>query len=1027
MKLLALSRCHWRLAALLVVPLLARAEQPHWIWHDNQGAAIKPDEVRYFRKTFHVDNPPTKALLSVAADDEAMVYLNGKQVAHPRDYQKPAFEDVTAGIRKGENVFAIRGVNLESDQAGVVAVLQLKLSKQHSDFVITDTTWLSSDKDERGWRDLDFNDAAWTRAVSRGHLGDQPWGDVLKAPKATPAESLTVLPGFKVQLVHSAEIGEGSWICMAMDPRGRLIISPQADKQPLLRFTLARSGELTKIESIPAPVHQAMGLLYAHNSLYVNGHGPNGTGLYRLVDANHNDQFDTNEIHFLKKFEGEGEHGYHAVVEGPDKMIYVMNGNHTKVPKGIAPNSPHKNYQEDFLLPRQWDPGGHAVGILAPGGYIVRTDPQGRNWKLLLAGFRNAYDFDFSPQGEMFTFDSDMEWDWGVPWYRPTRIIHCVTGGEYGWRSGTANWPEYYADSLPPVVNIGIGSPTGVKFGTKSNFPQKYRAALFALDWSYGRIFAVHLKPQGASYGADYEVFLKGKPLNLTSLQFGKDGALYFITGGRGTQSGLYRVSYVGGTSGLSETETESERDRFAAKARRLRRQLEFYHGRKDPRAITLAWPHLNSDDPIIRHAARIAIEWQDPGLWKDRALTETNANAGLTALLALARCGAKDTQHDLLLALNQFPFDSLSLTQKLAKLRVIELSFSRQGRPDPDLAKLAIQKLDPLYPADNELINRELSQLLIFLEAPQVVAKTLALLDQAKTQEEQAHYIFHLRNLQTGWTLEQRKHYFQWFRFAQEASQSEVSYPEGSPYLVWANQQKASQRHPPILLRWFKEADREYGDGASYPKYLEAIRADAIDALSEQDRLTLGSLAETNSVSALYKLTKPRTFISDWKMSDLDASLDLASHGRNFQSGKAAYNDAQCILCHRLGNEGGSAGPELASASSKYTRRDILESMLEPSKVISEQFQNVTIIKKDGEAVTGRIMDESAQRIVVQTNPLAPDREEIEKAAVAERHPSKVSPMPEGLLNQFTKEEILDLLAYIEAAGKEMAANFKK
>src|SRR5207253_1307056 len=131
MKLFGLSRCHWRLASLLVVPFLARADQPHWIWHDNQAAAIKPDEVRFFRKTFHVDAPPTKALLSVAADDEAMVYLNGKQVAHHKDYQNPAFEDVTAEIRKGGNVFAIRSVNLESDQAGVVAVLQLKLSKQH--------------------------------------------------------------------------------------------------------------------------------------------------------------------------------------------------------------------------------------------------------------------------------------------------------------------------------------------------------------------------------------------------------------------------------------------------------------------------------------------------------------------------------------------------------------------------------------------------------------------------------------------------------------------------------------------------------------------------------------------------------------------------------------------------------------------------------------------------------------------------------------------------------------------------------
>src|SRR6266700_3381207 len=212
--------------------------------------------------------------------------------------------------------------------------------------------------------------------------------NTVEAAKATAAESLTIMPGFKVELIRSAEIGEGSWICMTVDAKGRLIVSPQSETVPLLRFTLSRSGQVKKVEPIPAPVHHAMGLLYAHDSLYVSGHGPNGTGLYRLIDANHNDLFETNEVHFLRKFEGEGEHGYHAVVLGPDKMIYVMNGNHTKLPAGIAENSPLKNYQEDFLLPRQWDPGGHAVGILAPGGYIVRTDPQGRNWKLLLAGFR---------------------------------------------------------------------------------------------------------------------------------------------------------------------------------------------------------------------------------------------------------------------------------------------------------------------------------------------------------------------------------------------------------------------------------------------------------------------------------------------------------------------------------------------------------------------------------------------------------------------------------------------------------------
>src|SRR6266850_3647136 len=499
------------LVCLPLFCLLASAENPHWIWHDNKAVAIKPDEVRFFRKTFHLAAKPSKAPLSVAADDEAVIYINGKEVAHPKDYAKPVHEDVASQLHKGENVIAIRGHNIASDVAGVLLMLELK--NKPSDFIVTDDTWLSSATEQQGWQEAGFNDRSWTKALSKGKLGDQPWGDVLTVPKATAAESLTVLPGFKVELLHSAEVGEGSWICMTVDDKGRLVISPQADNQPLLRLTLSRSGQVNKIEPIAAPLHQAMGLLYAHDSLYVNGHGANGTGLYRLIDSNHNDQFEANEVHFLKTFAGEGEHGYHAVVLGPDKMIYVMNGNHTKLPKGIVENSPHKNYQEDMLLPRAWDPGGHAVGIMAPGGHILRTDPEGKKWELLLAGFRNSYDFDFNPEGEIFTYDSDMEWDWGVPWYRPVRVVHCVLGGEYGWRSGSGNWPPYYADSLPPTLDTGVGSPTGVKFGTKSNFPDEYKSAFYVMDWSYGRILAINTRPEGASYTGDYELFVKGKPL----------------------------------------------------------------------------------------------------------------------------------------------------------------------------------------------------------------------------------------------------------------------------------------------------------------------------------------------------------------------------------------------------------------------------------------------------------------------------------------------------------------------------------
>ena len=71
-------------------------------------------------------------------------------------------------------------------------------------------------------------------------------------------------------------------------------------------------------------------------------------------------------------------------------------------------------------------------------------------------GVRNPYDIAFGPDGELFTYDADMEMDIGTPWYRPTRVCYLASGGDYGWRTGSGKWPKYYADSLPPAVEIGL-------------------------------------------------------------------------------------------------------------------------------------------------------------------------------------------------------------------------------------------------------------------------------------------------------------------------------------------------------------------------------------------------------------------------------------------------------------------------------------------------------------------------------------------------------------------------------------------
>jgi putative heme-binding domain-containing protein len=825
---------------------------------------------------------------------------------------------------------------------------------------------------------------------------------------ATEAEALRTLADFKVELLYSADPAtEGSWINMGKDNKGRLIISGQ-NRQPILRVTI-KEGKVDHIEKLDLPITEAMGILYAFDSLYLNGAGPKGFGLYRCRDTKGADKYD--DVQFLKAFPGGGEHGPHGLALGPDKKIYVVCGNHTALPPGVSSESPHRNYREDLLLPRQWDGNGHAAGILAPGGHVVRLDADGKECELMLAGFRNAYDIAFNADGELFTFDSDMEWDWGMPWYRPIRVNHCTSAAEFGWRSGTGKWPSYYPDSLPAVVEIGIGSPTGVGNGIGAKFPAKYQKALYLCDWTYGRLIAVHLTPKGSSYTATFENFvapagLNGKaakkPLNLTDVVVGDDGAMYFVTGGRDTAAGLYRITYTGGES----TAPADLHDEAGAKARQQRHELEKFHGKKAPGAIEAAWPFLNSDDRYLRYAARIAIESQSGVEWQARALAEKRPRAALTALLALARNAPRDAQPYLLAALEKFPLDKLSPELQLEKLRVFGLSFIRQGKPSTEQAKRIVEELDAQFPSKNEFVNRELVQVLVYLEAPTVAAKSLKLMSEAKTQEDMMHYLFHLRTLPIGWwTLDQRKEYFGWF-----------------------DKKRKKLGHPAEVVKWFTDAGRGYDDGSSFNNFMKNFFKEATANLSDAERNKLaGQLKAIDQASIVNYETKPRPFVKEWKMAELQPMLDKVEKGRDFNRGKDAYFAGQCVKCHRFSNEGGTVGPDLTALSSRFARRDVLESIIEPSKVLSDQYQNIIVNTQSGKKIIGRLMEESADKLVLQPDPLSPERVVIKKDDVETRAASKISPMPEHLVDVLSAEEILDLIAYLESGGRKDYKAFRK
>ncbi len=611
------------------------------------------------------------------------------------------------------------------------------------------------------------------------------------APSLAYGANAKVHPdGFEITKIYDVPKSEqGSWVSMAVDSKGRLYCADQG-KMGLYRVTVG-DGSPT-IERVPLELSGAHGLLWAFDSLYVvvngGGVGGHGSGLYRLTDTNDDDQLD--HIQPLRKFEGGGEHGPHAVALSPDgESLFVLGGNHTKTPKPET-SAVLTNYGEDQLLPRMVDARGHARGIRAPGGWIAQTDPNGESFHLYSTGFRNQYDIAFNADGEMFTYDSDMEWDSGTPWYRPTRIYHCTSGSEFGWRTGTGKFPAWYPDVLPPALDVGPGSPTGVVSGTGAAFPPKYQNAIYAFDWTYGTIYAMHLIPEGASYRAEKEEFVTGVPLNVTDGVIGKDGNFYFAVGGRGTQSALYRVRYVGSES----TTPHHPQDAEASQLRELRRSIERLHGKQDPAIVETVWPYLGHQDRFIRYAARVALEHQPISTWQDRAAEETDKRTALSVLLAAARQGDPSHQGPLLGILGRFEPAEMSDAEKLEVLRILSLSFIRLGEPNAELASALVTALNPYFPAPTDALNRELVSMLVYLKAPDVVAKTVPLLSQEalgleeiefddqllnrskgyggsflnqkanNPQRQQIHYAYALKNVRNGWTPELREAFFTWF-----------------------------------------------------------------------------------------------------------------------------------------------------------------------------------------------------------------------------------------------------------------------
>lgn len=798
--------------------------------------------------------------------------------------------------------------------------------------------------------------------------------------------------GFEVQKISG---GSGEFLSINIDPQGRFLVSPRKGK--LLRFEVLNDQKGTlNIDTLDVGVTDCQGLLYAYGHLYMMGSGPDDKrGIHKLKDIDGKGNYGPPIL--MKEFPRNGDHSGHTLALGNDGMIYFLTGNDNKPPNGEDITYSNKNWKTDQIDPVKTI---FSTSQKAPGGYVLRTDSIGSQWQFLSYGLRNPYDMAFSPEGELFTYDSDMEWDFNLPWYRPTRVNHLVSGGDYAWREGTAKRFDHYPDVWPAVVDFGRGSPTATLFGTGAKFPAKYQKALFCGDWSYGKIFALHLKENGASYTGEYENFLSGQPLNITDMVVGQDGALYFTTGGNGTDTGLFRVIYTGKESSKKVKSAIEDGTQNVLIA--LRKELEKWHFSSDGKGFELALKYMGHEDRFVRNAARIIIEKRDPKDWVDNLKNASSFDEEITYLTALIRVDSTHNYQQLIAnRLQTFDLRHLGDAERLAVIRLYELSFVRNIKLNDNSLNSAYAKLKAAYPAENELVNKELSRVLGFLasrsdENQAFIEKTLTLIESTKNTELFIHYLSVLRRVKNDWSINHR--------------------------LTWQY--------------WLKYGQDNLNGGSLFGYFLGEINREFETTLSAAEKRTLANLTpmpmDKNATGPVPPKPKPaksifasQTTNYNWTQKDLDYSLELVTSPRSgsirdFNRGKQMFQKGQCYNCHYMYDKGGSFGPDLTTAGNSFAAEGLLTAILEPSKDISSRFQATKFTLKNDDFIVGRIANENDDNYVLQLGYEPSNTEELYKSEVISTEPSDISEMPQGLINTMNREEVLDLLYFIiELAGR--------
>jgi putative heme-binding domain-containing protein len=940
------------------------------------------------------------------------------------------------------------------------------------------------------------------------------------------------LPGFSIERVNPPDKND-SYVVVTFDSQGRLVVSKEQD-HPRILVDANKDGIYESEKVLTDKVRNCQGLWFDGPTMWGScvlvaeaaelaktapaqgGRGGGGAGggnrpaaIVRMQDTNGDDVMDTMEN--LGMAGSIQEHGPHAIRRRPDGGIAVIVGNNETIEdKALDLASPVLKDKDAQFLPyfanfgQSAREGAHSA--------IFDWNPATQKFEVFSGGNRNAYDFAYNIAGEAFLFDSDMEWDIGLPWYREVRTAHQVLNGNYGYKNGSGKYPPYYIDSLPPVRDVGRGSPVGVEFYTSYAYPKEFFDNLFEADWSRGRLLYTALTPAGATYTArtDRAEFVHGEPFNITDIEVGPDGMMYFTTGGRNTTGGLWRLRYKGnvtappdmtgilavvrqpqplsswGWAAIEKVKASLGAD-FGAQLEKLARStgaaaldrsralLEMQRHGAQPNAALLTalakdksaevraavayvagvqgdtqkaiaaaglkdadpvvrrrsaealvrmgqspdkpslapvadiYGLLNDEDRFVRWAGRIAIEHTARSEWKDRVLKETNPLGALEGMLAFVRTANGESLQPLVD--KQFAMLKTTSLSPENKLRLYRTLMYTTTEIKDGLTAAQRQQLHGLianqFPAQDERLNRELALLLGYAGQPAAISEILAAMPTGTDKQElQLHYLYALRMVKQGWTLEQKTQVAELLGRASK-------WRGGAQFINFVGQFFDS-----IADLYASDAEKQvlYEKAPDFspltPQELADIQARQA-AAAAAGRGGRGG-GRGGNAAPLATRTAGRV-VSRQEM--FEETVYQPQQVLDAAAGRQVF-EASCASCHKfgsVGNDHGVASLNLSSSSLRASKHALLEAVFFPARKIAPEHETTVVDTADGKSVSGLVVKESAQSVTLLTS--AGAATEIPKAQIKARRKTKTTVMPDTLWESIDRAGLRNLAAFLAAA----------